>query len=76
MSEPLDHLYRLANRGAGGGASGGERRANAIVTCLMEHAHGIDETAMAGIKSLLIAIENRHFDVTDRFSDIPMRDSE
>ncbi len=51
MSEELNHLLQLAKRGQGGGASGGEKRINAIVSMLLDHGFGNDDRATAGVFS-------------------------
>ena len=55
----LEHLINLASRGGHGGASGGERRARAIVDCLLENVAGLDGDAVAGISDLITLIETQ-----------------
>ena len=57
--ENLEHLINLASRGGHGGASGGERRARAIVVCLLENLAGLDGDAVAGIGELITLIETQ-----------------
>jgi len=48
-TEQLDHFIRLARRGAGPGASGGERRANQLAVAMVEALPGLDAEAVTGM---------------------------
>lgn len=69
MSEELEHLLRLAKRGQGDGASGGEKRINAIVETLLDHGFGNDDRAIAGVIQLTQAIHDKDFEVINQFWD-------
>lgn len=49
MSPDLTHFLRLARRGAGVGASGGEGRAFRLVKAVIEDVPGIDGQAVDGL---------------------------
>lgn len=53
----LLHLLQLARHGKHPGASGAERQARKIVSCLLDNAVGIDAKATDGIADLLAAIQ-------------------
>lgn len=47
--EAVDHFTTLARQGKHAGCSGGEARARKIALVILEHAGGLDETALRGL---------------------------
>jgi len=64
----LQHLLQLAARGAHAGASGGEKRACAIVRVVFDNAAGLDESASRGIVDLVDAVQSDWYEWRDRLN--------
>ncbi len=66
----LEHLLNLAEKGSHPAASSGERRARAIVECLLENVLGLDASATAGIEELIVLIQTQPMAGRDQIREI------